>query len=96
MTARLSNGLDFDAVDPSSGSVPSLVTGTVQHSSGSGQLVIAVNGTVAAVSEIYPEAHKPSFAGFVNDALFTAGKNDLALYEVVGDADPELRPVAIR
>ena len=48
------------------------------------------------MSEIYPEANKPSFAGFVNDALFTAGKNDLALYEVVGDADPELRPVAIR
>ena len=42
------------------------------------------------------EAKKPSFAGFVNDALFTAGKNDLALYEVVGDADPELRPVALR
>ena len=94
LTARLSKDLDFDAVDPSSGSVPSLVTGTVQRSSGSGELVIAVNGTVAAVSEIYPEAKKPSFAGFVNDALFTAGKNDLELYEVVGDT--ELRPVALR
>ncbi len=96
LTARLSTDLDFDAVDPSSGSVPSLVTGTVQRSSGSGQLVIAVNGTVAAVSEIYPEAKKPSFAGFVNDTLFTAGKNDLELYEVVGDTNPELRPVALR
>jgi hypothetical protein len=51
---------------------------------------------VAAVSEIYPEAKKPSFAGLVNDKLFNAGKNDLALYEIVGDAAPQLRPITIR
>ena len=96
MTARLSDDLDFDAVDPASGSVPSLVTGTLQRSAGRGPVVIAVNGTVGAVSEIYPELKKPSFAGLVNDALFRSGDNDLALYEVVGDTTPQLRPIRLR
>jgi hypothetical protein len=96
MTARLSGDLDFDAVDPASGSVPSLVTGTLQRSAGHGQIVIAVNGKVGAVSEIYPEVKKPSFAGMVNDALFRSGKNDLALYEIVGEASPQLRPITLR
>jgi hypothetical protein len=96
MSAQLSSELDFDAVDPAGGLVPALVTGQLERSAGRGPVVIAVNGTVAAVSEVYPEAGKPSFAGFVNDKLFKAGKNDVKLYEVVGDADPELRPIAIR
>ena len=43
-----------------------------------------------------PEAKKPSFAGLVNDALFRPGDNDLALYEVVGDTTPQLRPIRLR
>jgi hypothetical protein len=96
MSARLPSELDFDAVDPASGLVPALVTGRLEQSAGRGPVVIAVNGTVAAVSEIYPELGTPSFAGFVNDKLFKAGKNDLKLYEVVGDTDPQLRPIRIR
>ena len=97
MSARLADGLDFEAVDPSSGMVPALVTGTLSGSSGrEGPVVIALNGTVAALSEIYPAAGQPSFAGLVNDQLFRAGANDLALYEVVGDTLPDLQPIAIR
>ena len=96
MRARLEPDLDFDAVDPASGVVPALVTGTLEQSSGGGPVVIAINGTVAAVSEIYPEEGRPSFAGMVNDKLFKPGANRVALYEVVGDSDPELRPIAIR
>jgi hypothetical protein len=96
MSARLSSEIDFDAVDPASGVVPALVTGRLQQSAGRGPVVIAVNGTVAAVSEVYPEVGKPSFAGFVNDKLFKAGSNDLELYEVVGDTAPQLRPIPVR
>lgn len=96
MSARLSSEVSFDAVDPASGLVPALVTGRLQQSAGRGPVVIAVNGTVAAVSEIYPEVGKPSFAGLVNDKLFRPGKNDLKLYEVVGGTDPQLRPIRIR
>jgi Sulfatase len=96
MSARLADDIDFQAVDPTSGTVPSLVTGSLRGSVGPGPVVIAVNGTVAAVSEIYPEAGKPSFAGFVNDELFDAGANHLTLFEVIGDTEPELRPITIR
>ncbi len=95
LTARLADEFDVGSVDPSSGTVPSLVTGTLRGSTGRGSVVIAVNGTVAAVSEIYPERGTPSFAGLVNDELFQPGANDLLLYEVVGVADPELRPITI-
>jgi hypothetical protein len=96
MTATLSSELSFDAVDPASGLVPALVTGRLQQSGGRGPMVIALNGTVAAVSEVYPEVGKPSFAGYVNDKLFKAGKNNLKLYEVVGDTEPQLREIRIR
>ena len=72
------------------------MTGRLRDSAGRGQVVIAVNGTVAAVSEIYPHDGKAWFAGIVNDALFTAGRQKLRLYEVIGDADPELRRIPVR
>lgn len=96
MRARLADELDVDSVDPASGEVPALVRGTLRRSAGRGPVLIAVNGTAAAISEIYPQDGKPAFAGFVNDKLFTGGKNDVALYEIVGDADPQLRPIKVR
>ncbi len=58
--------------------------------------MIAVNGTVAAVSEVWPNEGEPTFEGMVNDQLFRTGANDLALYEVVEGASPQLRPIALR
>jgi hypothetical protein len=72
------------------------VIGRLQRSSGDGSILIVVNGPVAAVSEIYPEAGTSSFAGTVNDMLFNGGKNDLVLYEIVGGPYPELAPITIR
>jgi hypothetical protein len=96
MTARLAKNVNFRDVDPASGSVPALVHGTLSRSATQGSVLIAVNGTVAAVSQIWSDKGKPSFAGLVNDELFQPGANDLALYEVVGDTAPELRPITIR
>jgi hypothetical protein len=97
MSAHLADELDFDDVDPSSGLVPSLVRGTVQRSPGRGPVLIAVNGTVAAVSQIYPQDGTPSFAGFANDKLFHPGANDVRLYEIAGGAAaPELLPIKTR
>ena len=96
MIARLWSEIDFRTIDPSSGRVPALVSGTLSSSAGRGPVVIAVNGTVAAVSEIWPESGQPSFAGMVNDGLFVAGDNELALYEVVGGTNPQLRQITVR
>jgi hypothetical protein len=96
MTARLDPDMDLESVDPAGGVVPALLTATVQESTGDGSVVIAVNGTVAAVSEVYPEEGTPSIAGMVNDRLFKPGVNRVTLYQVVGGSDPQLRPIAIR
>ena len=69
--------------------------GTLSRSTDS-PVVIAVNGTVAAVSEVWPNEGEPTFEGMVNDQLFRTGANDLALYEVVEGASPQLRPIALR
>ena len=95
LTAQLPDALDFDAVDPSAGIVPALVWGTLSRSTDS-PVVIAVNGTVAAVSEVWPNEGEPTFEGMVNDRLFRTGANDLALYEVVEGTSPRLRPITIR
>ena len=94
LTVQLADAVDFDSVDPSAGIVPALVWGTVSRSTDS-QLVIAVNGTVAAVSEVWRNDGEPTFQGMVNDQLFRSGANDIQLYEVVEGASPQLRPVAI-
>jgi hypothetical protein len=93
MTARPAPEIDLERVDPSSGSVPALISGTLTRSSGRGPVLIVVNGTVAAVSEIWPEQGEPSFGGMVNAALFKHGKNELQLYELDG---AQLRPIELR
>jgi hypothetical protein len=96
MSAKFDPAIDFDRVDPGSGSVPALISGTLTQSSANESVAIVVNGTVAIVSEVWPEQGKPTFAGMAQEALFRAGKNDVALYEVVGGASPQLRPIAVR
>lgn len=94
LTAQVADALDFDEVDPSAGIVPALVWGTVNQSTDR-RVVIAVNGTVAAVSEVWSNEGEPTFEGMVNDQLFRTGANDLALYEVVEGASPQLRPIGL-
>jgi len=48
------------------------------------------------VSDIWPNDGEPTFEGMVNDQFFRTGANDLALYEVVDSAGPQLRPIAVR
>ncbi len=96
MTVALAKEVDFRAVDESSGSVPALVWGAVSKSDGRGPVLIAVNGTVAVVSEVFPHRGQPTIEGVVNEELFKSGANDLKLYEVVEGASPQLRPIAFR
>jgi hypothetical protein len=96
MRAELAGGIDFASVDPSRGHVPALVFGTLSHSARRGEVLMAVNGTVAAVSRSWPEHGKPSFAGMVSDDLFRAGRNRLDLYEVAGGVNIQLRRIPVR
>ena len=94
LTAQVDEAVDFDSVDPSTGIVPALVWGTLSRSTGK-PVVIAVNGTAAAVSEVWRNEGEPTFQGMVNDELFKPGANDIQLYQVVGEPHPRLRRIHV-
>ncbi|MFV2103230.1 sulfatase-like hydrolase/transferase [Micromonospora sp. LOL_024] len=90
-------GLDaFRAVDPDEGLLPGMVWGTVPDRVADGtELVVAVNGTVAAVVPVVaPDLGGRRFAALLaDDRLFHAGANRLDLYLL--DAGGTLRQLTI-
>lgn len=81
----------FDTVDKRGGEMPSLVTGHLDATaarSGVRHVAIAVNGTIAAVSELYSEGEESHrFAAMVSPARMRDGANLLEVLLV--DAAPE-------
>ncbi|MEJ3747648.1 sulfatase-like hydrolase/transferase [Actinomycetes bacterium KLBMP 9797] len=95
-TASVVNRDAFAAVDPASGTLPALVTGTVAKSVSDGTaLAVAVNGRIGAVVRVNPpdEAGRRFGALLTDETLFRAGANELALYEIVSGT--ELRQLQI-
>ena len=85
--ATVSNARDLAAADPTHGTVPAFVYGTVADAVSAGAfLAIAVNGVVGAVVPVLPRGRTPyRFAGLVTDErLFVAGRNRIALYLLEG------------
>ena len=95
MTASLADGLAVDRVDPASGEVPALLTGTLENAPRRGSVAIVLNGYVVAVSPVYRAGRTPSFAALVPDGAFQSGGNDLELFEVVDGKQPVLRPITL-
>jgi hypothetical protein len=94
MTAALSEDLAFDAVDPASGEVPALITGTLRNARWRSSVAVVLNGYIVAVSPIYRAAGTPSFAAMAPD-VFGPGRNELALFEVIDGKQPVLRPITV-
>jgi hypothetical protein len=82
-------------VNLSSGSVPALVWGTLDHA---GTVAIAVNGKIGGVSPTFRDGNVANrFAMMVPDSLLRDGSNDVALYEVTGSASsPQLHRLTAR
>ncbi len=84
----------FDDVDAESGIVPALVSGHVELPPGEARpaaVVITLNGTVAAVSDLYAEgdqAHR--FAALVSPRFMATGKNSLGLFLLEGAGSERL------
>ncbi|GGM29048.1 sulfatase-like hydrolase/transferase [Micromonospora yangpuensis] len=95
-TARVDRLAAFDAVDPDTGALPALVTGTVPASVPDGTLLaVAVNGRIGAVVPVVPpDLRGRRFAAFVtDDRFFRPGANRLDIYRVA--ADGALRRLAL-
>jgi hypothetical protein len=76
---------NLEAVDPTSGTVPALVTGALTGPLPATPvpLAVAVNGTIGAVGPTFTQDATPqTFAMVVSDRLFRPGTNGLQLYRV--------------
>jgi hypothetical protein len=74
----------LDAVDPTSGFVPSFVEGTLTGGSAPRDLAIAVDGRIAAVTETYRRYGETRFSAFVPEDALLPGPNAVDVFAVRG------------
>lgn len=80
----------FDAVDPTSGSLPGLVTGALDAGAPA-TVAVVLDGRVAGVSATFTDRGRASsFAAILPEGFFRAGRNEVTLYLVTG---PPTAPV---
>jgi Sulfatase len=86
----------YDAVDPSSGFLPSFVEGRA-FGLGEGQpLAVAVNGRVAATTQTFEFHDELRFAAFVPEQTLRRGKNAVDVFAIRGRALEQLRGTTVR
>lgn len=71
-----------DAVDLSSGRAPNLVQATVPSLSAGDEVVVAVNGTIWASTDVYDLGSGPAVAAIVPTEAFRDGANSVEVYAV--------------
>lgn len=83
------------------GMLPSYVLGTITDDGGAPaepvHLAVSVNGTIAGMSRSYTEVDGGTrWTAFLAPSVFVDGANDVALYEITGDASaPRLERIAV-
>jgi len=85
MTVELTDPGAYDDVDPEGAVVPVWLTGTVSGADGDRRdVAIAVNGTIAAVSNTFRLAGRDSdlIAAMLPPSALRAGRNEVQIYEV--------------
>jgi hypothetical protein len=94
-TASLVQFGQLATVNPKGDTVPALVWGTARRDA---TVVLAINGTIAGVSPTFTDGNTARrFAMMLPEALFSAGDNHVAAYELdPGGGVPELHPIAVR
>ena len=85
---------DYEDVDTEGGSLPALVFGKLEGVAEGTAMAVAVNGEIAAVSEAYRSVNGyDAVALIAPPESFRDGPNEIELFEVTGDRQPQLRPV---
>ena len=100
LVARLNDPENLQHVDPSSGTVPALISGALTKDPAGGRpvsLAVAVNGRIGAVGDTFTQGDTPqTFATVVPESLFQPGGNSVRLYRVERTgAGVRLHPVAL-
>jgi hypothetical protein len=82
---RLDGASLLEAVDPTSGFLPSFVEGRLTGRAAAGQkLAIGVNGVIAATTQTFSQYGETRFSALVPEEALRAGRNAVAVYAIRG------------
>ena len=84
----------FAAYDPDGPLSPAWATGRIKGADPGLDLAVAVNGVVAATTQVYDASGEPSFAVFVPESMLEAGANDVELFTVTSSGALDRIPPA--
>jgi hypothetical protein len=86
----------YEAVDPSSGFLPSFVEGRASGLREGQPLAVAVNGRIAATTQTFEFHDELRFAAFVPEQTLRRGKNTIDVFAIRGGALEQLRGTTVR
>jgi hypothetical protein len=86
----------YDAVDPSSGFLPSFIEGRASGLAEGQPLAVAVNGTIAATTHTFEFHSELRFAAFVPEQTLRRGRNTVDVFAVRGSVLEQLRGTTVR
>jgi hypothetical protein len=86
----------YEAVDPSSGFLPSFVEGRAIGLPAGRPLAVAVNGTIAATTQTFEFHSEVRFAAFVPEETLRRGRNSVEVFAIRGRVLEQLRGTTVR
>ncbi|HJV30429.1 MAG TPA: sulfatase-like hydrolase/transferase, partial [Gaiellaceae bacterium] len=84
LAVRIDGATLLDAVDKGSGFVPSFIEGSVEGTSGTMDLAVALNGRIAAVTKTFDQHGQTRFSALVSEEAFRGGRNAIEVFAVEG------------
>lgn len=82
LAVKIDGATLLDAVDKGSGFVPSFIEGSVEGTSGTTDLAVALNGTIAAVTKTFDQHGQRRFSALVPEEAFRRGRNAVEVFSV--------------
>lgn len=82
LAVKIEGATLLDAVDKGSGFVPSFIEGSVEGTSGTTDLAVALNGTIAAVTKTFDQHGQTRFSALVPEEVFRGGRNAVEVFAV--------------
>jgi hypothetical protein len=86
----------YEAVDPSSGFLPTFVEGRATGIAEGQPLAVAVNGRIAATTQTFEFHSELRFAAFVPEQTLRRGKNTVDVFAIRGGVLEQLRGTTVR
>ena len=95
LAVKIDGATLLDAVDLGSSFVPSFIEGSVEGTTGTTDLAVALNGKIAAVTKTFVQRGQTRFSALVPEQAFRNGRNALEVF-AIDDADGSVALARLR